>query len=594
MTEKTGVGDHARRFERAGAGGAAFTLGGKLVRGRFVIPSGIRCTHASVIEKCFAEIDSIGVITTKSISVQPRAGYREPIYARYSPGSYVNAVGLSNPGARAFREELAGIRVPQDKFLLVSIFGGNAAEFAEAAEILKPVADGFELNMSCPHATGYGLQIGQDADLVASITREVAAVARKPVVVKLSATIPGLTRTAGLALEAGAVGITVSNTIGPSMPLAGEEPVLSNRFGGMSGNAIRPLALWAVHVIRQALGPAPLIIGMGGIGTAEHVAQFRTAGADLFGIGSALTGLDTAACRTFFGTLERQIESAEPLQLAGDSPDSAVSMAYHRVRVAARRRLSEHLFELQLDRLPGDPRAGDLSGQYFFVCIPSAGEKPFAIFSSGERTVIVRIVGEFTRALAEFPEGGELWLRGPYGRPFTGAGDCREYVLVGGGTGIASLTEIGWRLKSVARLSFLLGARSGSELFGEAELRRLGDVAVATDDGSAGVRGTVAELLERFLAERPAGSFDSVAFVNCGPSAMIDACAKVEARYVPDERIIAAVEYQTSCGVGICGKCASPSGHLSCIDGPFMPIEAFRSRGGPGACDKAKRASQAD
>jgi dihydroorotate dehydrogenase subfamily 1 len=591
--EQSGMEDLARRFERGDGEDAALRLGGKLIRGRFVIPSGIRCTHASVIEKCFAEIDSIGVITTKSISVQPRAGYREPIYARFSPGSYVNAVGLSNPGARAFREELEGIRIPSGKFLLVSIFGGTAAEFAEAAEILKPVADGFELNMSCPHAAGYGLQIGQDPDLVASITRQVVAVARKPVIVKLSATIPGLARTAGVALEAGAAGITVSNTIGPSMALAGADPVLKNRFGGISGNAMRPLALWAVHVIRQAVGPDPLIIGMGGIGTAEHVVQFRTAGADLFGVGSALTGMGTEDCRAYFATLQRQVECAEPLPLASDSADSAVTMAYHRVRVAARRLLSEHLFELEFDRLPGNPLPGDLSGQYFFIGIPSVGEKPFAIYSSGQRTVVVRIVGEFTRALAGFPAGGELWLRGPYGKQFAGIGDCREYVLVGGGTGIASLPEIGWRLQGAARVSSLLGARSANEMFGAAELGRIGDVAIATDDGSLGRRGTVADLLEEFLAGRPAASLDSLAFVNCGPAPMIEACAKIQARYVADDRIIAAVEYQTSCGVGICGKCASPSGHLSCIDGPFMPTGAFRPRGGPGACDKPECSSRA-
>ncbi len=590
MINEPGIRDAARLYERAAGPGDAFRLGEKLVRGRFVIPSGIRCTHASVIEKCFAEIDSIGVITTKSISVQPRAGYREPIYARYSPGSYVNAVGLSNPGARAFRDELAGIHIPSDKFLLVSIFGGNAAEFVQAAEILGPVADGFELNMSCPHAAGYGLQIGQDQELVAAITRAVAAAARKPVIVKLSATIPALAKTAGLALDAGAAGITVSNTIGPSLALAGETPVLNNRFGGMSGNAIRPLAVWAVHVIRQAVGPAPLIIGMGGIGTAEHVVQFRTAGADLYGVGSALTGMNTETCRSFFATLQRQVESGGPLPLESDSPDSAVPMAYHRARVVARRRISQHLFELELDRLPGDPRPGDLSGQYYFLCIPSVGEKPFAIYSSERRSVVVRIVGKFTAALAEFPEGGELWLRGPYGKSFTGVGDCREYILVGGGTGIASLTEIGWNLKGKAKLSFLLGARSATELFGVEELERVGNVAIATDDGSLGCRGTVSNLLERFLADRAAASFDSLAFVNCGPAPMIEACADVEARCVPDGRIIAAVEYQTSCGVGICGKCASPSGHLSCIDGPFMPIGAFRSHGGPNACKCASQA----
>ena len=102
-----------------------FRLGEKEVSGRFVVPSGIRCTHASTIARCFQEVPSIGVITTKSISLSPRAGYREPIFAQYAEGSYINAVGLTNPGASAFRAELETVDIPADKFLLVSIFGGS-------------------------------------------------------------------------------------------------------------------------------------------------------------------------------------------------------------------------------------------------------------------------------------------------------------------------------------------------------------------------------------------------------------------------------------------------------------------------------------
>ncbi len=89
--------------------GEPYPLGRKTVRGRFVIPSGIRCTHASTIRKCFDEVPSVGVITTKSIGAQPRRGYREPIYARYAPGCYINAVGLANPGAKAYLEEFQGM-----------------------------------------------------------------------------------------------------------------------------------------------------------------------------------------------------------------------------------------------------------------------------------------------------------------------------------------------------------------------------------------------------------------------------------------------------------------------------------------------------
>jgi dihydroorotate dehydrogenase (NAD+) catalytic subunit len=97
----------------------SYELGHKTIQGRFAIPSGIRCTHAATIQKCFLEVPSIGVITTKSISAKPRQGYREPIYARYAPGCYINAVGLANPGARQFLAEFDGIEIPNDKFLLV-------------------------------------------------------------------------------------------------------------------------------------------------------------------------------------------------------------------------------------------------------------------------------------------------------------------------------------------------------------------------------------------------------------------------------------------------------------------------------------------
>ena len=558
--------------------GECVDLGRKRIRGRFVIPSGIRCTHPSVIERCFSEIDSIGVVTTKSISVAPRPGYREPIYARYSSGSYINAVGLANPGAVVFHDALAEIRVPPDKFLLVSIFGRDANEFAEAARILKPVADGFELNMSCPHATGYGLEIGQDAELVATITNQITRVSGLPVFVKLSATISNLARTAKLAIEAGASGITMTNTVGPSMVEVGENPVLHNRVGGLSGNAIRPLALLAVQTVRQAIGQKPVIIGMGGIGTAEHVVQFKNAGADLFGIGSALTGLDTKACRAFLSHLRTQLDSSEPITLGSDSADSAVTMAYHSCRILNRRHYSPHLYELTLDRLPGDPTPGELSGRYYFLWIPGIGEKPFAIYSSEKRTIVIKTVGPFTKRLATVPIGAELWLRGPYGAPFQGFQDCREYILVGGGTGIASLLEIAHRVGSSCKLLSVLGARTASEVFGVCDFERFGPVSIATDDGTMGHYGMVSALLEQVLAKRSAEGWESLAFVNCGPESMIHACAQVEKRHVSDDRIIGAVEYMTSCGVGICGKCASPSGHLSCLDGPFMPIRAFEPR----------------
>ncbi len=164
-----------------------------------------------------------------------------------------------------------------------------------------PVADGFELNMSCPHAKGYGAEVGQDTELLQRITRAVADLVKVPVLVKLSAMLPDLGGTSVAAMRAGAAGITVTNTIGPAMAAEGESPILSNRLGGLSGDGIRPLGLRAVEQVRKAIGSEPVIIGMGGIASAEHVRQYARAGADLFGVGSALTGLDSEQMRAVSG-----------------------------------------------------------------------------------------------------------------------------------------------------------------------------------------------------------------------------------------------------------------------------------------------------
>ena len=549
-----------------------YPLGRKQVEGRFVIPSGIRCTHAATIARCFAEVPALGVITTKSISVAPRAGYREPIYARYAPGCYINAVGLANPGAEAFLAEFAGLEIPPNKFLLVSVFGADLADYVRAAEILQPIADGFELNMSCPHAKGYGIQIGEDEELVAAITRAVAAVKAVPVFVKLSATMRGLSSTAQAAVRAGAAGITITNSIGPALAEVGEDAILSNRYGGLSGDAIRPLGLRSVEQVRQAVGPEPVIIGMGGIGTAEHVAQYRKAGADLFGVGSALTGMDSAAMRAYFAALQDQ--SSRGFSLGQETARlPSIDMCYCPSRLVARTPLAAGLFKIQLERLPREYRPGELAGKYFFLFAPGVGEKPFAILSAAERSVLVRTVGGFSRFLEEAPLGTRILLRGPYGAGLPRL-ENRLLVLVGGGTGIASLLEIACACASGNQVRFLLGARTRDGFFDLEEFRRLGPVLLATDDGSAGFHGTVADLLRSELRAPE----DRLTFINCGPEPMVQACFEIERALAPPEHIWGAIEYMTSCGVGICGKCASPSGALSCIDGPFMPYAEFKRR----------------
>jgi dihydroorotate dehydrogenase (NAD+) catalytic subunit len=111
---------------------------GKTLSGPFTIPSGIVTTATPIIQYVFDHMPQVGVVTTKSIGLAPRVGNREPVYSQYAPGCFVNAVGLTNPGAEASRETLAVLRIPADRFLLPSIFGGSIEEFVAVAKILAP------------------------------------------------------------------------------------------------------------------------------------------------------------------------------------------------------------------------------------------------------------------------------------------------------------------------------------------------------------------------------------------------------------------------------------------------------------------------
>jgi dihydroorotate dehydrogenase (NAD+) catalytic subunit len=213
---------------------------GKTLSGPFTIPSGIVTTAPSIIQYFLDNVPGLGVITTKSIGPTPRAGNREPVYSQYAPGCFVNAVGLTNPGAEAALAGLRALKIPKDRFLLTSIFGGNVQEFVEVAKLVAPVSDGLELNLSCPHATGYGMAMGQDPALVAEIVAAVKAVVDIPVLPKLTPNTPDIGAIAIAAAAAGADGFCAINTVGPGYTMAHGEPVLSNGAGGMSGSPLAP------------------------------------------------------------------------------------------------------------------------------------------------------------------------------------------------------------------------------------------------------------------------------------------------------------------------------------------------------------------
>jgi len=196
----------------------------KQITSPFTIPSGIVTTATSIIQRIFDTMPEVGVMTTKSVGLAPRAGYREPVISQYAPGCFVNAVGLTNPGAEQLAAQLATLRVPEDRFLLTSIFGGSVEEFVEVAKIMALVSDGLELNLSCPHAKGYGMAMGQDPELVREITAAVKAAVNIPVIPKLTPNTPNIAEIARAAVAGGADGLCAINTVGPGYTSAHGHP----------------------------------------------------------------------------------------------------------------------------------------------------------------------------------------------------------------------------------------------------------------------------------------------------------------------------------------------------------------------------------
>ena len=275
--------------------------------GPFTIPSGIVTTAPAIIQRVIDSMPEVGVITTKSIGKAPRLGNREPVYSQFAPGCFVNAVGLTNPGVKEALKGLEQLDVPKDRFLLVSIFGGSVEEFVEVATQLAPVADGLELNLSCPHARGYGMAMGQDPDMVREVVAAVCATVDIPVIPKLTPNVDDIAVIGRAAVEGGAAGLCAINTAGPGYTESHGHPVLSNGMGGMSGKGVLPLTLKALTALR-AETDLPLI-GCGGLSSAADCRAAAGCGATIFGIGSGLTGMNTADIKAFFATVANDLES---------------------------------------------------------------------------------------------------------------------------------------------------------------------------------------------------------------------------------------------------------------------------------------------
>jgi len=181
----------------------------------------------------------------------------------------------------------------------------------------------------------------------------------------------------------------------------------------------------------------------------------------------------------------------------------------------------------------------------------------------------VRNVGPMTAKACQLNVNDVVRIRGPYGCGFSLPED-RLVVLVGAGVGIAPVHHAAQIHHGPKRI--FIGAVTAGELIYLDSFRELGEVSVSTDDGSAGHRGYIAELVEKALAEE---ELKEPVFLNCGPEPAMRALDEVERKYAPPEDIFHVVERYTSCGIGICGKCSIPSGERSCVDGPVHSAATF-------------------
>ena len=227
-----------------------------------------------------------GAVVTKSIGLKPRDGYPNPTVVELEHG-ILNAMGLPNPGIKEFKNEIKQLKksnVP----VIGSIFGSNKNEFVELSEKMQSYGiDALELNMSCPHARGYGLEIGSDSTLVREITSKVKESNKIPVFVKISPNLTNIVEIAKSAEKGNADAIVAINTVkAMKIDLELEMPVLSNKIGGYSGKAIKPIGVRCVYDISKNVNIP--VIGVGGITTGEDALEYIMAGASAVQIGSGV------------------------------------------------------------------------------------------------------------------------------------------------------------------------------------------------------------------------------------------------------------------------------------------------------------------
>lgn len=259
----------------------------------------------------FAELYDINILGTfsfKGTTKDARFGNPTPRIAECKSGM-INAVGLQNPGVdKVISEELPKAKKCFDKKIMANVSGFSVDDYAYTCEKLDSCDEigWFEVNVSCPNVHGGGMSFGTDPAAAADVTKAVKKVTSKPVIMKLSPNVTDIVQIAKACEEAGADGISLINTLlGMRIDLKTKRPVIANKMGGFSGDAIFPVALRMVYQVSSAV-KIP-VIGMGGVSSAEDVIEMMLAGACAVEVGAANL-VNPFACRDIINDLPRVME----------------------------------------------------------------------------------------------------------------------------------------------------------------------------------------------------------------------------------------------------------------------------------------------
>lgn len=256
----------------------------------------------------FYDINILGSIMTKGTTIESRFGNQTPRIAETSSGM-LNSVGLQNPGAqKVFDEEFEKLLRVYDKKVIANVSGSTLEDYVECAKILSQheIVGALEINISCPNVKCGGLAFGTNPESAYEVTKACKEVSAKPIYVKLSPNVTDITVIANAVEKAGADAITMINTlVGMRLDLRTGKPILANKVGGLSGPAIKPVAIKLIHQVYQVVDIP--IIGMGGVMNAYDVIELMYAGATAVGVGSANL-VDPMACKNIIEDLPKVMD----------------------------------------------------------------------------------------------------------------------------------------------------------------------------------------------------------------------------------------------------------------------------------------------